>query len=102
MKKIKFLFVAVAILIVSAISNDARASDSVDMGIKKTENNGSGKFVFEKKPLIQIIYFYTTCPDGTVQCVGNVGLTDGGQYIGHYYWGDAVACEGHQPSPWVW
>lgn len=83
----------------SALLNQASASN---YGVEK--NKKYIKFDItpsDKKPTLQVIYLWTTCPNGVRRTVGNIGLTDGGQVIGYMYWGETMACENDQVAYYV-
>lgn len=95
MKKFKFAFLLVALFFtISASAN-----------LKPEELNIHSPFSGEKllspeaKSVdfnIQLIWIYTTCPNGQIRAVGVIGLNDQGEFIDYLYWGEAEACKNDQ------
>jgi len=93
MRTFKFLFVAAGFFFAASFVNSAHAANPIKESRKQIKRETT---VSHTKPFIQVIYLYTTCPNGAVRCVGSIGLTDNGTYIGAYYWGESLACANDQ------
>lgn len=78
-----------------------------NLGFKK-ETLDNQKSIVTEEAFFRMYLFYdqVTCPDGTIQYAGVFGYTvddNTGQItsVYHDYWGEAIACEGHELIIWA-
>ena len=89
---------------ISISFNKASAATIKNSNVEGTTTSTKSKSVEiknKKAPFIQMIWIYTTCPNGVRRAIGCIGLTDNGTFIDYIFWGETIACENDQVAIWA-